>query len=199
MKILIGFITALLFTFTLSAQHGNAPAGRINFGVKGGLNYYNIYNDLNTNYDPRIGYHVGIFGHIHFNNYFSFQPEVVYSTQGAKYKFNSVDTRYNLNYINVPVLFQYMFDNGFRIQAGPQVGLLVSAKSINDNGTIDNRDDFKPLDFSLSVGLGYIFPPTGVGIGARYNHGIGNINKNDSSNSTNRGFQLGLFYIFGHN
>ena len=199
MKFLIGFITAILFTFTVSAQHGNAPAGKVNFGIKGGVNLYNIHNDLNTNYDSRIGYHFGLIGHIHFNNYFAFQPEIVYSTQGAKYKVNSVDTKYNLDYINIPLLFQYMFDNGFRIQAGPQVGFLLSAKSKYNNSTIDNKNDLKPIDLSVSIGIGYIFPPSGFGIDARYNQGISNINKNDTGNSNNRGFQFGIFYIFNHN
>ncbi|MBK7095314.1 MAG: PorT family protein [Saprospiraceae bacterium] len=131
--------------------------------------------------------------------YFAFQPEIVYSTQGAKYKINSVDTKYNLDYINIPLLFQYMFDNGFRIQAGPQVGFLLSAKSKYNNSTIDNKNDLKPIDLSVSIGIGYIFPPSGFGIDARYNQGISNINKNDTGNSNNRGFQFGIFYIFNHN
>ena len=32
-----------------------------------------------------------------------------------------------LNYINVPVL-QYMFGDGFRLQTGPQLGILTNAK-----------------------------------------------------------------------
>jgi len=195
MKYLIGLMTAILITGVASAQHGNAPAGHVSLGIKGGVNVYNIHNDNDTKYDSKAGFHFGLLGHIHFDSQFAIQPEIVFSGQGAKIG----DTNYNLNYVNVPVLFQYMFDNGFRIQAGPQAGFLITAKSKNDNVTTDNRDDLKPIDFGLSFGASYIFPPTGFGIDARYNLGLSNINKDSDVNSTNRGIQLGLFYIFGHN
>jgi len=195
MKNLIGLITAILFTGVAIGQHGNAPAGHVNLGIKGGVNAYNVHNDNDTKYDTKAGFHFGLLGHIHFDSQFAIQPEIVFSGQGAKIG----DINYNLNYVNVPVLFQYMFDNGFRLQAGPQAGFLITAKSKNDNVTTDNRDDLKPLDFGLSFGASYIFPPTGFGIDARYNLGLSNINKDSDVNSTNRGIQLGLFYIFGHN
>ena len=182
MKFLIGLITAILITSVASAQHGNTPPGHVNIGLKGGLNLYNIHNDDNTKYDSRLGYHFGLLGHIHFNNHFAIQPEIVYSDQGTKPR--------NLDYINVPVLFQYMFDFGFRLQAGPQVGFLIMA---------DNKADLKPIDFGLSAGVSYVFPPTGFGVDARYNLGLSNINKNSAVNSTNRGFQFGIFYIFKYN
>jgi len=190
MKFLIGLVTAIMMTGFASAQHGNSPAGHVNIGIKGGANLYNVHNDNNTKYDPRIGYHFGILGHIHFNQRFAFQPEIVYSAQGAKYTNENGGTKYNLDYINVPVLFQYMFNNGFRLQAGPQVGFLIRAT---------NKNDLKPIDFGASIGASYIFPPTGFGIDARYNHGFSNINENSAVNSTNRGFQFGMFYIFGYN
>ncbi|MCJ7820673.1 MAG: PorT family protein [Bacteroidales bacterium] len=185
MKFLIGLMTAILITGIASAQHGNSPAGKINLGVKGGIGVFNIYNDNGVKYDSRIGYNIGLFGHIHFNSQFAFQPEIVYSAQGAK----SGRATYNLDYINIPLLFQYMYDNGFRLQAGPQVGFLASS----------NMDDIKPVDFALSVGASYVVPETGFGIVARYNLGLANINKSGTVKSTNRGFQFGLFYIFGHN
>jgi Outer membrane protein beta-barrel domain len=195
MKFLIGLMTAILITGVASAQHGNAPAGNISLGIKGGVNVYNVHNDNDIKYDPRTGYHFGLLGHIHFDNQFAIQPEIVYSAQGAKIG----DTKYNLDYVNVPVLFQYMFDNGFRLQAGPQAGFLLSAKSKYNNTTTDNKEDFKPIDLCASIGASYVVPSTGFGIDARYNLGLNNINKNSTVNSTNRGLQLGVFYIFGHN
>ena len=191
MKFLIVLITAILITGVVSAQHGNTPPGHVNLGLKGGLNLYNLHNDDNTKYDTRVGYHFGLLGHIHFDNHFAIQPEIVYSAQGAKYNVESETAKFNLDYINVPVLFQYMFDNGFRLQAGPQVGLLI--------GSTENKDNFRPIDFGLSFGVSYVFPPTGFGVDARYNLGLTNINENSDVNSTNRGFQLGLFYIFKYN
>ncbi|TFH46297.1 MAG: PorT family protein, partial [Bacteroidia bacterium] len=116
MKFLIGLMTAILITGIASAQHGNSPAGKINLGIKAGIGVFNINNDNDVKYDSRIGYNFGLFGHIHFNRQLAFQPEIVYSAQGAK----NGSAAYNLDYINIPLLFQYMYDNGFRLQAGPQ-------------------------------------------------------------------------------
>jgi hypothetical protein len=199
MKFLIVLITAVLITGNINAQHGNSPAGHVNIGIKGGVNLYNVHNDNNTRYDPRIGFNFGLLGHIHLNEHFAIQPEIVFSAQGAKHKLDNGTTNYNLDYINVPVLLQYMFDNGLRLQAGPQVGFLVSAKSKTGNNSIDVKNDMNPIDFAMSFGISYVFPPTGFGIDARYNLGLSNINKNSTVSSTNRGFQFGMFYIFGHN
>ncbi len=186
MKFLIGLFTAFLFTCVASGQHGNSPKGHVNLGIKGGITMYNIQNDDNAKYDQITGYNFGLLGHIHLNSQWAIQPELVYSNQGAK----NGDINYKLDYINIPFLLQYMFDNGFRLQAGPQLGFLVNA---------ENKDNLNPIDFGVGMGISYIVPSTGFGIDARYNHGLSNINKDDAVNSTNRGFQLGVFYIFGHN
>ena len=195
MKYLIGLMTAILITGVAGAQHGNAPAGHVSLGIKGGVNVYNVHNDNDTEYDSKAGFHFGLLGHMHFDNQFAIQPEILYSAQGTK----NGDTKYNLDYVNVPVLFQYMFDNGFRIQAGPQLGFLISAKSKNNNTTIDIKDNYKPIDLGASIGASYVVPSTGFGIDARYNIGLSNINKTGTVKSTNRGVQFGVFYIFGHN
>ena len=182
---------------TASAQQGDIKIKHVALGVKGGLNVYNIHNDNSIEYDPRIGFHLGLLGHIHLNKQFAMQPEIVYSAQGAKYTVSGNEVKLNLDYINIPVMFQYMFDNGFRVQAGPQVGFLMSAKSKTNNASVDIKDDLKKVDFALGIGVGYVRPSTGFGVDARYNFGISNIDKDNSSpKTTNGGFQLGVFYLF---
>ena len=198
MKFLFVLMTAFLITGAVSAQNINSPKGHINIGIKGGANFYNINNDNNITYDSKIGFNLGLLGHIHVANHFALQPEIQYSTQGAKYTNDFGANKINLDYINVPVLLQYMWDNGFRLQAGPQAGILVSAKSKNNDNTVDIKNNFKPLDLGVSFGASYIHPSTGVGIDARYNLGLSNINENSDLKSTNRGLQVSLFYIFGH-
>ncbi len=148
MKFLFSLLTALLITGVASAQHGNTPAGFINIGIKGGVNLYNIHNDNDVKNDPIIGFHLDLIGHIHLSDYFAVQPEIVYSAQGAKHKADNVTTNYNLSYINIPVLFQYMFDNGLRLQAGPQVGFLIGAKSKTGDVETDIKTDLSPIDLA---------------------------------------------------
>jgi hypothetical protein len=173
---------------------GTVSAQSVNIGTKIGLNSYTINNDNNSGFDSKLGLHVGLLGHIHLDEQFALQPEIVYSMQGAK----SGNTNFNLDYINVPVLVQYMFDNGFRLQAGPQLGFLINAKAENNNSSADVKDDFKSIDAGLSFGVGYIHTPTSLGFDARYNLGLSDISESSSVQSNSRGFQIGIFYLFNH-
>jgi hypothetical protein len=188
MKLFIGLlVSAILMTTAVSAQH-------INLGIKGGLNLYNVDNDNNVNFDTRNGFHAGLLWHVHVSNSFAVQPEAVFSVQGVKY---SNGANLKLGYLNVPVMLMFMFNNGFRLEAGPQVGFLVMAKSENSGNSEDVKDNFEMLDLAIGMGIGYI-SPSGFGIDARYNHGLSNINDGGLVESTNRGYQLGVFYQFSH-
>lgn len=192
MKLFTGLALAgILMAGTVDAQH----AKHVNLGIKGGLNFYNTYNDNNVKYNTNTGIHLGLFWHIHMSENFALQPEIVYSTQGAKYSNNNDKLR--LGYVNLPFMFQYMFNNGFRLQAGPQVGVLVHAHSEDDGRSVDIKSNLKPLELGVAAGVGYIMS-NGFGFDARYIHGLSNINDNGSIRITNGGFQLGMFYQFSH-
>jgi hypothetical protein len=181
-------IASLMMMGTVNAQH-------VNFGIKAGLNVYTLSDDNESDFSSKTGLNVGFLGHIHLNQRWAIQPELLYSGQGAKYLTNGVESKLKLDYINVPVLFQYMFDNGFRLEAGPQVGFLVGAKAETGDISADVKDQLKGADFGLGLGLGYIHVPTGWGVDARYNLGLSNIN-DDNNKTMNRGFQVGVFYQF---
>lgn len=191
MKIIISTLFAVLFL------SGAANAQHANIGIKGGVNAYTIKGDNSASFDfdTKTSFHLGLIGHIHIANQFALQPELVYSVQGAQ---SGQDVKVNLNYINVPVMFQYMFDNGFRLQAGPQLGFLASAKSKVNNNQIDVKDDFEGMDLGLGLGASYVNPATNFGVDLRYNIGLSNINKAGSTNYYNRGLQAGVFYLFDH-
>lgn len=135
------------------------------------------------------GFHAGGLAHIHLNRHFALQPELVYSSQGAEYGSSS---KTKLNYINVPVLGQYMFGNGLRLQTGPQVGFLTTAKSKDASEETSIQNSLKDADFSWSFGAGYL-SKQGLGIDVRYNLGITDISKN-TVDMKNRVWQVGLFY-----
>jgi hypothetical protein len=192
MKYYLSFaLASLMMIGTVSAQS-------VNLGIKAGLNVFNVKDDNESNYDSRAGLHVGLLGHIHLNKQWALQPELVFSGQGAKYTTSGTESILKLNYLNLPILFQYMFDNGFRIEAGPQVGFLLSAKTETNDVSVDVKDQLKGTDLGLGFGLGYIHVPSGVGVDARYKLGLTNIMDDDDNKAMNRGFQLGVFYQFQH-
>ena len=89
-----------------------------------------------------------------------------------------------------------MFSNGFRLQTGPQLGFLASVKDKLGNVTTGyyTSQSFKTVDFSWSVGLGYM-ASSGLGIDGRYNFGLTDIRNASTTILHNRVFQLGLFYM----
>lgn len=191
MKKTIFFIAVLFFAFNVSAQE-------VHFGIKGGLNASSLNYTGNSDMQTKIGFNAGFLAHIHTSNKsWAIQPELYYSDEGAKSKANN-DVKTNLGFINVPVLAQYMFDNGFRIEAGPQLNLLISAKQKNDNGTNDIKNRYKSADFSIPVGLGYL-TMNGLGFDARYNFGVSNLYKAGTDPITHSNvFQFDVFYQFSH-
>jgi hypothetical protein len=185
------YFTVIIMAFVLI---GTASAQHINLGVKGGLNVYSLSDG--GAYSSKIGLNLGLLGHIHLTDQFALQPEIVYSGQGTK--IDNTNASLNLNYINIPVLLQYMFDNGFRVQAGPQLGFLAAAKTKSGNTTVNVKDDFESIDFGLGIGASYVHPATGFGVDVRYNHGLTNVFTSGNSDAKNRGFQLGVFYLLKH-
>ncbi len=166
----------------------NAQSTHVQFGVKGGLNFANVHTeDSEDALDNLTSFHLGALAHIHMTDRFALQPELFYSGQGAK----EGDYKMKLGYLNLPVLGQVMFGEGFRIQTGPQIGYLMSAKADDE----DVKDQFNKMDFSWVFGASYL-TSLGLGIDARYNLGLSNINESDAYKVKNRVFSVGLFYQF---
>jgi hypothetical protein len=170
------------------------------FGLKAGLNLAKTTNDNGLSRDLKAGLHAGVLAHIHLTHQFALQPELVYSGQGAKYTVLGDEHNLNLNYVTIPVMLQFMFDNGFRLQTGPQLGFLFDVNDkFNGNETgFFTSDDFKTIDFSWGFGLGYL-GYSGFGVDARYNLGVSNINDNTdpdlNSKVRNSVIQIGVFYM----
>ena len=165
------------------------------FGAKAGLNVANLSGDITDN-KALIGFNVGVFAEITLADSFFLQPELVYSGQGTDtdvplfgFDFFGVTESYNLNYINIPIMFKYDVANRFYLEAGPQIGFLVSAEYAG----VDIKDDFETTDFGANFGLSYGFTEKLFGQ-ARYKIGLSNIAKDsggDKISNTVLSFSLG--------
>lgn len=180
-------------------------------GVKGGLNATNIYqNDINDE-NARFGFNLGLYGQILSSEVFAIQPELLYSTKGAKWDYTgggfnqSIDL--NINYLDLPVLAVFKLGKTAEIHAGPYVGYLLSAKVKYDgdlaNGTDDiDRDDLNTVDYGLVGGLGLNFGA--MQVGARYNYGLAKIANSNAAkdvlgDSKNSNAQLYVAFNLGGN
>jgi hypothetical protein len=184
-------ISLLFFAFCVSSTlFAQQPV----FGLKGGLNISNIKWSIPM--DSRLGLHLGALAHIHLTDKLALQPELLYSAEGAKQDVTGGEVTWKNDYINIPVMVQYMFNNGFRIEAGPQLGILASTEAEDDDGNDSETDDvFKSTNVSLGLGLSYL-SYSGLGVGARYNFGLSEINEAAYPEAKGNAFQLSLFYMF---
>ncbi len=182
------------------AAFGTANAQEFKFGVKAGVNLANLKTDLVDDAKMKVGFNAGALGELMITDKFGLQAELLYSMQGAKtedfedYGFGETyrsEDKITLSYVNLPILAKYYIVKGFHVEAGPQLGILVSAKDKYEttetyedfDGTLvtekyseteDIKDDLKGIDFSFNIGLGYDFTENFFA-GARYNIGLTNI------------------------
>ncbi|MGJ8685422.1 MAG: porin family protein [Nonlabens sp.] len=200
-KIVLGVLVAV-FAVSVSA------AQEIDFGVKGGVNFAKLTGDNLEDADGRTGFHVGFTGEYMFNESFGLQSEVVYSTQGlqSETSFGGVTTesKLKLDYINVPVLAKfYLGESGFSIDAGPQIGFLVSDKLEVNGENVDDELNAETIDLSAGGGIAYKFKEgsslEGFNVSARYMIGLSNVYKDNSTfgdDVTNSNLQLSVGYKF---
>ncbi|KAF2081343.1 porin family protein [Flavobacterium sharifuzzamanii] len=205
-KVVLSALAVMMFAF--------ANAQDVKYGVKGGLNLSNFSGDTDgINLKSKAGFNIGGFVEIKLSDKFFIQPELLYSTQGPKVKdqagevdgilYNG-DVRFNLSYINVPVMFKYYVADKLNVEAGPQIGFLTSAKTkttidgYSGSHTMDVKDIFESIDFGLNFGVGYDFTDHLFG-GLRYNFGIANIAKTEAGDNTklhNGVFSINVGYKF---
>ncbi len=200
-------LSALLIVF--SVNQASAQLG-FQLGIKGGLNLANASlssNDITENADNRTGYHLGAFALIKTGK-IGIQPEVLYSTQGFSQNITDpsgsledLETQFNANYINIPIIVKLYLAQGLNIQVGPQLGFASKVELVNTIMGVETTTDIKDVttnaDFGVAFGAGLDLP-FGLNVGARYNLGISDISNDDddSSSTKNQVFQISVGYAF---
>jgi hypothetical protein len=192
MKRLILLIPAVFSLFFTNAQ--------LQLGVKGGLNLTTFTGNDAQMAKMRTGFNAGGLAAFSITDMLSVQAEVQYSAQGANYNADSISMSGNINsgYLNIPVLIKYNHSSGFFIETGPQIGLLLSSKAKSGGTSVDVKSSFKSTDFSWVFGLGFL-TSANIGIDARYNLGLSNIEKGgmySTGTLKNSVIQISLFYLF---
>ncbi|MBF4518859.1 PorT family protein [Flavobacterium sp. ANB] len=166
-KIILSALAVMAFGLT------NAQSTK--FGVKGGLNLSTITGGNVEDNKSLVGFHVGGFAEIKIAEKFAIQPELLYSAQGSKFDggpfFEDFDVK--VDYLNIPVLAKYYIVEKFSVEAGPQLGILLSAKSEGE----DVKDSFKSVDLGFNVGAGFQFTEN-LSINLRYTIGLSPISDN---------------------
>lgn len=163
-------------------------AGAVNaqFGIKGGANFSNVDGEIgNMELDTKISYHIGAFYEISLNSSFSFQPEAIFSVQGADVDSNHALDEIDLKYLNIPMLLKVYLTPSVSIEAGPQFSYLI-----DDNLKNVKTEDF---DFALAGGISVYLTNT-LFIQGRYVHGLSEFSKDAEVKNKNIQLSLGLHF-----
>lgn len=185
---------------------------QVNFGVKAGPQLSNLVGNDDVDASTKFGFHAGAYANIRISEQFAFQPELLYSMQGAEsettYEEFGItyrdEDKIQLSYINVPLMMKWYAYDGLNFEFGPQIGFNVAAKAkgestvTNGDGSIttsydEDIDDIETVDFGLNIGAGYELP-MGLNFGIRYALGLTEIQKD--SDLKNSVISLGIGYSF---
>lgn len=205
----------ILFTTVAIMALGLMNAQEVKYGAKVGLNLSNVTGDIEDTKN-KTGLLIGGYAEIKVTDKFSVQPEISYSAQGTKaedsysdmYGSITIDLTQKLNYLNVPVMAKYYVDKKFYLEAGPQIGFLLSAEqkavakgiyygeSVYETETVDNKSSLNSTDFGINIGLGFNFTDK-IGANLRYTSGLSDIDKEDNNSEIyNSNIGISISYNF---
>lgn len=187
-------VITLLVVFSVSFLTANAQNA---IGIKGGVNIASLSEFTGRD---RISGHGGVFLHHTINKNWCFQPELLFSGEGQKYFSNGVEHTLALDYLQVPLMIQYYPVPNIYIEAGPQVGLLLSARDKEDGFDEPHanvKGDFSSAQLALGIGAGLKASEKIIFYG-RYNFGLTDVTVFDNIVDHSRVGQLGVAIRFHH-
>ena len=187
-----------LVTLMLAAVSLPALAQQFAIGIKAGPNFATMdVSDPGATYDNRTGWHGGAFVQWKFSK-IAIQPEILFSQQGSKIKFDTQDLDANYSYVNIPIMVKLYTVAGINLQAGPQFGFLTKAESNYNpitgepiNSTEDFKEAYKKSDVSLSLGVGWDLP-FGLTVDGRYNLGLSSVDDEAAFETKNQVWQVSV-------
>ncbi|GEP95853.1 porin family protein [Chitinophaga cymbidii] len=164
---------------------------KIQYGPKAGVNFSVWTGEGSQGAKFKTGFYAGGFVAVPVSKYFIIRPELMYSEEGTDH----IAMKYEDKYIRLPLLAQYRHPSGFFLEAGPQLGWLLSTWAYQKNGEpdINAKDVRSQLETHLAFGFGWQLK-AGIGFNLRYNAGISGLGDGTGLKSANIG--IGAYYAF---
>lgn len=189
-KIVITLLVASVLSFvTTNAQNA--------VGIKGGVNIASLSEFSGRS---RVSGHGGLFLHHTINKNWCFQPELLFSGEGQRYFSNGAEHTLALDYLQLPLMIQYYPVPNIYLEAGPQIGVLISARDkVNefDEPHANVKGDFSTAQIALGIGAGLKASEKIIFYG-RYNFGLTDVTVFDNIVDHSRVGQLGVAIRFHH-
>jgi len=166
----------LLPALNLKSQNFN---GGILAGVAGtqvaGDDYYGFH---------KAGIFAGGFVNLQVSEHSSFQMELEFFQKGSRENPDSANNYnqylFRVNYIELPVLYQYTFNKRFKVEAGPSLGFLVGYYEERFEEEIKGGNRPANVTFQLNAGL-YVYLSTHFTVNIRTNNSMLNIRSDNAT------------------
>jgi hypothetical protein len=156
------------------------------YGLKLGYNIARLSGST-PDFSPqsRNGFNVSAF-YAPASKGLGYRTELVFSRQGFAFDDNGKMQNIRQDYIYMPHLTTFTIAQVVQLQAGGQIGYLLSAA--NESSTKTTQEDqmmqfMNRFDYGAALGL-EIYPFKGLIVGGRYNISLGNPYKNQSGSSS---------------
>ncbi|MFY7653367.1 MAG: outer membrane beta-barrel protein [Chitinophagaceae bacterium] len=175
-KIILGSLLLICAFSTLHAQSKKKEIGFI-AGIQRSklditdLSQINLSEEAKTSFGGAFFLNWRLIGH-----FVTLRTELGYYTKGGTYRLNNQPVETNLSYIAAPAALVQVDLGGIKAYAGPQLGLLLTAKSKTGSVTQDVKNSFSTTELSGVVGA-ELNLPFRLLAGARYNFAISNISE----------------------
>jgi Outer membrane protein beta-barrel domain len=148
------------------AMSSNAQDSGLQFGVKAGGNFSNVYDSQGEtfNADGKLGFAAGVFLGIPLGELLGVQPEILFSQKGFKATGKVLGSAYSLtrttNYIDVPLFLAIKPIPALTILVGPQYSYLLKQDDVFANSILNveqtkefNNDNIRKNVLSIAGGL----------------------------------------------
>jgi hypothetical protein len=179
----IAFVFSMILFMVISSQ----AYSQFRIGLKGGINASEFSGINQTIFTENVtGYHAGVFMRVGLLG-FSIQPEALFNSKGGA----TATHRFNLEYVDFPLLLSFNMLRFFNIHVGPYLSVLTNAEAIDitaTNGTNTilpdiNRHSFRDHDWGISAGAGIDI--SRISLGVRYNRGLTNVTDDPALGNNN--------------
>jgi hypothetical protein len=183
MKNIFTLLTLLIISTVLHAQ----PP----IGLRTGVNFSDQYVEKDGAEEARnskAGFMLGMYFTAAVNDKIAIQPEIMFSKMGSEAV--DSDLTYPFNYLSIPVFFKYNISRKVHVHAGPQFGVLLTARIADNNSFVDVKESFKGTEWGANGGIGVNLGRTDIGV--RYYYGLSNIVKDATVAETYKNSALQL-------
>ena len=203
-----------IFFLILFALTSDLNSQELVFGFTGGLNM-NTISTKESDGGLKVGANIGGIAQLKLNDEMSLMANLRFSSKGQQFS-KIIDSNNNhlkvynstsLYYIDIPLLYQYYFEDIIGIEAGPTFNFCLGGKNKEKIGNEEwnvakfEKGTYNPFEFGLAFG---VFTRdlgqnafNNIFIEFRYFIGLTNFIK-DYDRNTNTGVFLNIGYIIEH-